>query len=162
MSDVIFVSHDVLIDTDLIATEMLNSFGFFIHNLSLITCAFYICGKTHPQEKNSSFWKKTLSLTVSLILIRFHFRYGSHQRVLGKGRMQFSQTSSLLRLASWSGWSCWWIRQSPQVEPSPEQRMLHRYEETTSKSIEQRPSLLQPAVFPHHEAWGVLLHEHAQ
>ena len=68
MSDVIFVSHDVLIDTDLIATEMLNSFGFFIHNLSLITCAFYIYGKIPKKEKKNCLSEKnTLSFNVSLI-----------------------------------------------------------------------------------------------
>lgn len=75
MSDVIFVSHDVLIDTDLIATEMLNSFGFFIHNLSLITCAFYICGKIPKNEKKNSLSEKnTLSFNVS------HFLNGGNVR----------------------------------------------------------------------------------
>ena len=33
-------------------------------------------------------------------LFCLHFRHRSHQRVLGKGRMQFPPTQSLLQLAS--------------------------------------------------------------
>ena len=47
-----------------------------------------------------------------------HFRYWSHQRVLDKGRMPISQTSSVFQPSSWSSWPCRriWCR---QVKCSP-------------------------------------------
>lgn len=84
MSDVIFVSHDVMIHTHLIATEMLNSFGFFIHNLSLITCAFYICGKIPKKEKKNSHSEKKLFLSMSLSFSKWWKCSESVAKSLGK------------------------------------------------------------------------------
>ena len=100
-------------------------------------------------------------------LIYLRFRYWSHQHLLGEGRMQLSQTNKVFQPASRSGRPCWWIWCS-QVESSSQHGMFHGEMATTSRSFHssesagQRPSFLQSAVFPHHDAWGVLLHEHTQ
>lgn len=86
MSDVIFVSHDVLIDTDLIATEMLNSFGFFIHNLSLHDHLCILNLREDPQErkKNILILKKTLFLSMSLSFSKWWKCSESVVKSLGK------------------------------------------------------------------------------
>ena len=102
----------------------------------------------------------------NLKLVYLRFRYWSYQHLLGERRMQLSQTKSLLQPASRSGRPCWWIRCSRLESSSQHGMFLGTIAATrpfhSSESAGQRPSLLQSALFPHHEAWGVLLYEHAQ